>query len=151
MGEGYFFYIFINCKREFVIPMTQVKCNKKIMTITLTFGGCSFVTNQVDFSSIPCELIKIMYFLCIFQHRFTQRFLIFTYPRKSMPNIWRFYQMPFPPSLKVEGDGLVNYDLCYTGGRTYSSVLHQVRLQNGLLCSFVTRPIWFLFTTLRVN
>ena len=31
--------------------------------------------------------------------------------------------MPFPPSLLVNGDGLVNYDLCYAGGRTYSSVL----------------------------
>ena len=60
------------------VDVTQVKCNKKIMTIMVAFGRRCFVTNQVDFSSVPCELIKVIHLSCIFQHRLTQRFLIVT-------------------------------------------------------------------------
>ena len=73
----------ISCKRERVIPMTQVKCNKKIKTITVAFGRCSFVTNHVDFSSVPCELIKIIYLLCIFQHRLTHVFFYIYIPENQ--------------------------------------------------------------------
>ena len=72
--------------------------------------------DQFDFSSIPCELIKIIYLLYIFWHPFVlHNVFLYLITKQKKYLIWRFYQMPYRRSLLVNRDGLVDYDLCYSG------------------------------------